>query len=254
MAQSEESSSRFWEFYALRYSVGAVLGALIIFLLVKKNNSLSELIFLKPGEPIDIIQVGIFLGLGLVYSYLSSAPILVLHAGRFLIPKQPRSIFSSSGTPTVAYFAFNLALSISFFFISPIPSEFKPWFSLVFFLASTILTGQIIIIFKCQSQRSKLFLFYKNLATNRSYAKGGIVDSYRHLREHGNAFGIVFLEIILALFMFASTMYMTLSNSAKPPGIFELSATLAVVLLIWITPAILVWFIGCIVEQEFVDS
>lgn len=48
MQQGEESSSRFWEFYALRYSVGAVLGAIILFFLVQKNKALSALISSNP--------------------------------------------------------------------------------------------------------------------------------------------------------------------------------------------------------------
>ncbi|WLG93591.1 hypothetical protein [Pseudomonas sp. FP198] len=252
MAQGEEHSSRFWEFYALRYSVGAILGALILFLLVQKNKSLSSLIFVKPGEPIDLIQVGVFLGLGLVYSYLSSAPILVFHAGRFLIPKKHERFFRPPEKSMILFLALNLILPLTFFFVSAMHLEFKIWFALVIFLASSIFSAQLIIIYKCHSQRSKLFLFYRNLAINRSYSKGGIIDSYRHLREHGNAFGIVFFEMVLALFMFAATMYS--STHKQPSDIFEPAIILLIIILAWIIPAMLVWLIGCIIEQEFVDS
>jgi hypothetical protein len=254
MTQAKEDSSRFWELYILRYSVGAVLGALILFFLVKHNTPLSNLIFVKPGEPIDIIQVGIFLAVGLLYSYLASAPILVFHAGRFLIPKQASSFFSRNGIWSAFYLIFNLTLPIVFFIFSSLDAAIKYWFSIVIFLASAIFTGQIIIIFKCQKQRSEQFIFYKKLAINRSYAKGGIVESYRHLREHGNAFLIIIFEMILGVIMFAATMYSSFFNVGKPPEIYEIAANLVTVLIGWITPAAIVWLIACYIEQEFIES
>lgn len=254
MAQVNEDSSRFWELYILRYSVGAVLGALILFFLVKQNTPLSSLIFVKPGEPIDLIQVGIFLAVGLLYSYLASAPILVFHAGRFLIPKQSSSFFSGGGVWTVIYLISNLFLPVIFFFFSSLDVAAKYWFSVVIFLASAIFTGQIIVIFKCQNRRSEQFLFYKKLAINRSYSKGGIVESYRHLREHGNAFLIIVFEIILGVIMFAVTMYSSFFSFGKSPEIYEVAANLVTVLIAWISPAAIVWLIACYIEQEFVES
>ncbi|WDG53697.1 hypothetical protein [Pseudomonas chlororaphis] len=254
MAQGEEGSFRFWEFYVLRYSVGAVLGGLILFFLVQQNKSLSSLIFVKPGEPIDLIQVGIFLGVGLVYSYLASAPILVFHAGRFLISRKPGRFFRVPDKLMIMYLGFNLVFPLAFLVGSSMRLELKIWFSLVIFLASSIMVAQFVVIYKCQAQRSRLFLFYKNLAINRSCSKGGIVDSYRHLREHGNAFGIVFFEMVLALFMFAATMYVSFAHPGSTSGVFEMATILAVVVLAWITPAALVWLVGCIIEREFVES
>ncbi|HEX8595699.1 MAG TPA: hypothetical protein VF682_20850 [Pseudomonas sp.] len=250
MAQNDEGAGRFWEFYALRYSVGAVLGALIIFLLVKQTPQLSDLIFIKKGESIDMIQVGVFLGIGLFYSYLASAPILVFHVGRFLIPRADDSFFNDSGWVWAIYLFASLLLPVLFAVFSPLDSGIRAWFSVIIFLASAVFFGQLLIIKKCHSQRKKLFLFYKNLSTNRAYATGGIVDSYRHLREHGNAFGIIFFEMMLAVFLFAAS-HGILAKRLEP---FEVAATFGAVILAWIMPATLVWLIGCIVEQEFVDS
>jgi hypothetical protein len=254
MTQTNEDSPRFWEIYILRYSVGAVLGALILFFLVKHNTPLSNLIFVKSGEPIDIIQVGIFLAVGLLYSYLASAPILVFHAGRFLIPKKSGSVFSNSGIWTIIFLLSNLAFPIAFFFLSSMDIAIKYFFSLVIYLASAIFTGQIIIIIRCQGQRAEQFIFYKNLAINRYYSKGGIVDSYRHLREHGNAFLIIIFEMILGVIMFAATMYSYFFNFEKNPDIYEIAANLVIVLIVWILPAAIIWLIACYIEQEFVES
>ncbi|TNB96168.1 hypothetical protein FHG55_11785 [Pseudomonas jessenii] len=253
MEQKEDVSSRFWEFYALRYSVGAVLGGLILFFLVQQNKPISSLVFVKSGEPIDLIQVGIFLAAGLVFSYLASAPILVLHAGRFLIQRSsvPARYPSKS---MVLFLLISMIVSVSFFFLSSMGVALKIWFSIVIFLAVSIIVGQFFIIVKCQRNSVELFRFYRKLALKRSRAKGGIVDSYRHLREHGNAFGIVLFQVILALFLFAATTYASYSNSMRTQSTLEVSVTLVVVLMVWILPATLVWLVGCIIEQEFVDS
>ncbi|WP_282349009.1 hypothetical protein [Pseudomonas sp. PS01301] len=254
MTQNDNDTSRFWEFYALRYSVGAVLGALTLFFLVKQNQALASLIFVKEGEPVDIIQVGIFLGIGLVYSYLASAPILVFHTGRFMIPKSPARFLRGGGLSIAVCLAISAVPAILFMVLSSLDIQLKLWFAMVIFIASTIILGQLTIIYKCQSRRSTLFEFYKDLSTKRSAATGGMVDSYRHLREHGNAFAIVFFDIILALIIFAATIYPSVTSQAGLSGNYQTISTLTVVLMLWITPASLVWLIGCIIEQELIDS
>ena len=254
MAQAEDTSARFWEFYALRYSVGAVLGALILFILIKQNKPLSSLIFIKDGEPIDIVQAGIFLSIGLVYSYISSAPILVFHAGRFLIPKVQGSLPSSSPRAMVLFLISSFIPATLFALFSSIELMPRLWLALLIFIASAVMIGQLQIVFKCHSKRTELFAFYEKLASQRAKAQGGIVDSYRHLREHGNAFGIVLFEIILALFIFAATIYTPLATPEHRPISYETASALICVLILWITPASLMWLIACMIERDFVDS
>jgi hypothetical protein len=128
------------------------------------------------------------------------------------------------------------------------------WFALLIIIASAVIFGQLLIVFRCCSKRAELFLFYKNLAAKRAAAQGGIVDSYRHLREHGNAFGIVFFEIMLALFIFAATIYTSFATPKHQPINYETASALICVLVCWITPASLMWLIACIIERDFVES
>jgi hypothetical protein len=253
MEQKEEASSRFWEFYALRYSVGAVLGGLILFFLVQQSQPISSLVFVKSGEPIDLIQVGIFLAAGLVFSYLASAPILVLHAGRFLIQRSTLG-FQRPGKSVVLFMVLTLIAPVAFLWLSTMSAPLRIWFAVVIFLAVAVVLGQFFIIFKCLLRSSDLYGFYEELANKRSNAKGGIVDSYRHLREHGNAFGIVFFQVVLALFVFAATMLSSYSNSFQSQSALEVAVILVVVVLTWILPAVLVWLIACMIEKEFVES
>lgn len=253
MARTEDSTIRFWEFYSLRHSIGTVFGALILFFLVKQNAPLAKLIFVKEGEPIDLIQVGIFLATGLVYSFIASAPILVFHTGRFLMPKTNTSVFSSKKTKA-KFLASILIFPVLFALSSSMPWIPRMWFTLICFLASAMTISQFMIVSKCSAQRSELFLFYQKLSQKRAAATGGIVDSYRHLREHGNAFSIVFLEILFAVMIFAATISSSISSPGYHPNDYETISNLIIVVVVWITPAAMTWLIGCMIEQGFVDS
>lgn len=253
MDQKDESSSRFWEFYALRYSVGAVLGGLILFLLVQQSQPISSLVFVKSGEPIDLIQVGIFLAAGLVFSYVASAPILVLHAGRFLIQRSTLRLQRPSKS-VVWFLGLTSIIPVAFLSLSAMSALLRIWFAVVIFLAVAVVLAQFFIIVKCLLRSSDLYAFYEKLADKRSSAKGGIVDSYRHLREHGNAFGILFFQVVLGLFLFAATMFSSYSNSFQSQSPLEVAVVLVLVVLTWILPAALVWLIACMIEKEFVES
>lgn len=106
----------------------------------------------------------------------------------------------------------------------------------------------VIIIFSVQIwyisyqlMRRDIFKFYKLLAYKRARQVGALqsyIESYRHLREHGNAFFIVFFELILGF------IYSTVSSVT----------TAFVYTLLWIIPACVVWFIGSYLEMKFKNN
>jgi hypothetical protein len=99
-----------------------------------------------------------------------------------------------------------------------------------------------------QKPSSTLYQFYKDLAGRRGTdqaKRGGIVDSYRHLREHGNALSIVLLEIVLG----ATLIQVSSAVDGGTDGT-KLSL-LAAVLAVWIAPGALVWLIGTLIELRF---
>lgn len=107
-----------------------------------------------------------------------------------------------------------------------------------------------------------MWAFYKKLDINRRVKDNReLIDSYRHLREHGNAFFVVLLELLLGL-----GLYMASKVSVIPPSVIsscaasdkscnsDISIALlqtVLLILIWIIPAAMVWAIGCILEAEF---
>jgi hypothetical protein len=83
--------------------------------------------------------------------------------------------------------------------------------------------------------------FYWKLATARAAeapSVSGYVESYRHLREHGNAFSILVLEFALAFVLYSSPKF--------------LFAVVAIVL--WISPSFYSWFIGSLLESKLAHS
>ncbi len=78
----------------------------------------------------------------------------------------------------------------------------------------------------------------KGLAAERAKRQDGtskydeFIESYKHLREHGNAFFILLMELVLALVLF----------SVEKTHIALLMA------LLWIAPACFVWFLGTYLE------
>lgn len=254
MAQAESDTSRWWEFYAVRYGMGAVVGALILFLLVREDARLQHVFFVKLDERLDIVQVTMLLGLGLVYCYVASAPFLVLHMGRYMMPRRPERKFSWPSKSMLQYLFSTLLVVVAFYWFVDVPTQMRMWFTLVFTCFSAAFLGQMFIVMKAYYGGGEMYSFYLRLANKRDKSKGGIVDSYRHLREHGNSFGIVFMEVMLAVVLFAVTALQEALGVEGRTSSFSVACTFTAVLLVWMFPAVLVWVVGHIFEREFVES
>lgn len=74
-----------------------------------------------------------------------------------------------------------------------------------------------------------------------------IVDSYKHMREHGNSAFIFALEITLATICYATIF------SLDENGFTEL-AILAAIFVLWSFPAVLVHFLGQHIERRYAKS
>jgi hypothetical protein len=98
LTKSNESSLRWWEFYVVRYAMGTVVGGIVFYLLCRATPHLNLLLFETipvagqvsntqslPSLQLDAARLTLLAAYGLVFCYVSSAPILVFHAGRFLL-------------------------------------------------------------------------------------------------------------------------------------------------------------------------
>ncbi|WP_339319349.1 hypothetical protein [Paenibacillus sp. FSL R10-2734] len=238
-------NNRWWEFYLVRYFVGTVFGTLIsLFLYSKKFSGFYDLnVSLKDFSNAHIIFFGL---IGLAYCYLASAPILVLHATRSSLFSKKSYFFPAllSGLAIIAALIFYFTLR-----------EKLNWIvlALIFSLQITIITLSLrkeTSNTTTSSNESNLFVFYRSLIGTRANAvlntsNGSPTtieaakiteykESYKHLREHGNAFTIVLMEFILAVILY----YM--DNIQQ----------VVISMIVWAIPSSFVWFIGTYLENK----
>src|ERR1700722_15477878 len=82
----ENPSSRWWEFFVVRYFLGDMFGGLGFFFCGGGAPPMAGLegLHLVPIK-LDKTQMTLLVTYGLVYCYIASASILVFHATRFLL-------------------------------------------------------------------------------------------------------------------------------------------------------------------------
>ena len=232
--------NKWWEYYAVRYFVGTVIGALIISFLNVDTCSpyVGKLTLGDNAKEVSFLGVGLVAALGFAFCYVASAPVLILHAFRAHIRV---STLKRKWASTAFLFIF--LLSIGWFLLQKL---FPPYIAAV---ASLIVGLQImLIVLALYTNFSVIELFYRELATARSAvlakkdqpvtAGGEYVTSYRHLREHGNAFAIVVLEGVLG-----ATLYYV-------PSIKYAICFVG----IWLLPATFAWVLGSVLESRFTSN
>jgi hypothetical protein len=247
--QENQSLSRWWEFYAVRYGMGSVVGALIFFFLCNTNPVLKPLLFGAETGKIDGTLLVLLIGYGLAYCYIASAPILVFHVGRFLldIGKTKKASYLRN-----ALFIFTLVGATAIFaYTRSASGSLLYFYSSVFALAFLVMCPQYLAITFTLFSSKELLVFYQKLANKRSASKGGIVDSYKHMREHGNSFLIVLLEIVLAVILFTAGNFEAFSTGAVSASKEIYVLPYIGIILVWILPAALVWLVGTLLERQF---
>ena len=242
-------NGRWWEYYTVRYLVGSIVEAVAILYLGKYSGSpfsehvqpLLDLLLLES----DYFPIAIALAvLGFAFCYIASSPILVFHACRAYIhcPKlrERWKKFSKVRQIVVVIVITVTAMAyIIFIYSNYLPLLTTILIFLVFFLQIALL------IFAWNDRFKTIKTFYENLAKKRAKSTNTreksfqkeYITSYRHLREHGNAMGIIVLEVILAYAL------------ANLPSI----SCAVVVLVLWMIPGVFAWIIGTELEFHFID-
>jgi hypothetical protein len=223
--------NRWWEFYLVRYLLGTMVGAIISYLLcvhfTKQVGIPFEMCsFLEKTTDLEkSANQFFFLGLGFVYCYVSSAPILIFHASRHS--------FKSKYLINVFYVLL-LLFCISLFFIK----ETNLYYSIIGLIF--ILIIQLFFIVKSLVSKNKRTIrmnkriTYKREELSKRKGRKIYIETYKHLREHGNAFFIVILEITLGLILY----------QIDSPEI------LIACLFLWILPGAYIWQFGNYLESH----
>lgn len=232
--------NRWWEYYALRYFVGTIVGAVIVaFLNLEPGSPFSGCIaILESWKESTFLGISLVAALGFVYCYIASFPVLTLHVVRAHLQ---RSVVETAPFSFIAALTLPVVVACLYF------NQYLPLFASVI-VAAVIGIQYGLIILAVLNKFSVIEQFYRNLSIVRAEAIPGkdksstpgfeYVISYRHLREHGNAFLIVLLEVVLAYALFHS-----------PSQMFAI-----VFLFLWLLPATAVWCLGIVLESRLVSN
>lgn len=254
----KKNTNRWWEFYFVRYALGTIVGIFILILLSKSFPGLIPLLdFPEKASPqspatctitstvdagcyvaftITFAQLTLYGIYGLVFCYISSAPILVFHGCRRFVRN-----------PITEKLSFT---NLAFLIIAIIPGTILFYYKYENIrISGVILSGISIfiilesyrLIFKSISKSKKIYIYLEKLSDKRKKEKTELMDSYKHLREHGNAFFIVLMEIMLAGCVF------TISSGFDNHK-YEL---ISLLFFIWILPAAMTWCLGTKLEMHF---
>ena len=258
------ANGRWWEFYFVRYAMGTIIGALAVTTLMHVdpalNRVLQRLMVGLDGSS-RFVVIG---GLGLVYCYISSVPILVFHAGRSLLPIDHRPIKQSrlrkiydDALPaifTVMVYAFSSTYIFGALHILSLPDIDKRIANFNFFAFVIIIMAPAGLAFSLIFFRKRAYRFYKQLAKARARQgdSGELITSYRHLREHGNSIFIVVLEAVFGLMMLSAYRVASSLQDVHPRLLYAPQFYLyGVIAAVWILPGVAIWIFATLIENEF---
>ena len=256
----QHDRNRWWENYLVRYFVPSICGMIIIFWLHQKAGlNLPEFI-LPSNENFNSTHLITWFLLGTLYCYLASYPILVFHATRVLDFEDgkgkillPNPYFITS----VVIISSLLAIWLNKVCYAVIP--------LLFFLGYQLFRLYCVYSLKKTKGFSRAYAYLYKLSQRRSIQEEpedidgeaedkitpslvqDMVDSYRHLREHGNTAFIILLEITLAPFFVLTIKLKENYPEFNLADFFFLSLMLS----IWIFPAALTHLLAQHLERSF---
>jgi hypothetical protein len=230
--------SRWWDHYYVRYFVGSVFAVPLMLVLSKAEavKSLGDL----TGED-KLLNATILGAAGLAFCYLASAPILLLHATRGRHAKVGHTVGrvdKKSKIYSIIIIAFAVAVGVWIACDRTSAMGIPAWLSFVPFTA--VVATQVARIWR--SPISAIVGFYQRLAVERAHdpkedlgrKRKEYIQSYRDMREHGNALLILVMEGVLT----------TALLQAANLGI------LLAMLVLWVMPAAFVWFVATALEAD----
>lgn len=239
MSEAKNSKSiSWWEFYLVRYLIGTIIGAIILYVLLSHfqksflleyKDVIKELLSIKEYSKILLLLAG-----GFALTYIASSPVLILHAIRLKFNQkqskrnEPKLITWVSG---FILFLLGILCASLFYYLFKV--------SLITGLISLIISIPFMLLLyywisEVGSKKIKIKdLYLENVKSREVFNPQSYIDSYRHLREHGNAFFILCLEILIGIALYSVS------------DLIEFLSVLS----IWIMPPVLIWFFANYLES-----
>lgn len=191
-SEHEQPNNRWWENYLARYLVGTGYGVICLLLVEGKHHLFSQnLSYFSLSESQDsALKWIVLLSAGFTSCYISSGILMFTHFTR-------GAVRSRSVNALLALSLNALALPLYYFEFTKGLGAIIPLLVLLFTQGGYYLWVRIF-------KDGGAFEYYKKLAEKRTLANRGYVESYRHLREHGNAYMIVLTQTIMFAYIEAS--------------------------------------------------
>ncbi|EOX4959891.1 hypothetical protein ACS83_00140 [Vibrio alginolyticus] len=232
-------SGNWWEFYFIRYFIGSIFGAFILLAVIFHPNSGMKNVMTDYLTVTDVklndISSSILIGLlflGTAFCYVASAPVLVTHTLRYRLTHS----WTLSGVLKRWTVIIGIFLALCYALWCAISPDILKFILLI--PATFFVYIQSLMLISCIKPSNRdIFKFYKHLAKDRANSaeyRKEYTESYRHLREHGNAFLILVCESALGMALFSC-------NSLDQ---------LVIVLFIWLMPVTPIWFIATYLESR----
>ncbi|WP_314925491.1 hypothetical protein [Aeromonas piscicola] len=240
----KQNQEQWWSFYLVRYAQGTVFGAIIVFFLFSQNIALKPLLFIPNyGNNFGISHL-ILLGIyGLAYCYISSAPILVLHAARALLFKEKRTNKTSKSCTVIILITLTGVAAILIYMVCDERIETYALFAALLYLF--IISMQFYALIKIKSNWTDIINYY-NVVTKARGCNAEYVESYRHIREHANSFMIIIFQLALAIPIHAFTY-----NLHDVESIIK---NIYFIFLLWVIPPACIWIFGQGLEYQLIKS
>jgi hypothetical protein len=230
--------SRWWDHYYVRYFVGSVF-AVPLMLALSKSEALKLLVDAIGNS--KLLNATVLGAAGLAFCYVASAPILLLHATRAHRSNANRARAQVGwGTSFFAIGTMALVIALGACIVHGVakPIENPTWLGFIPFLAVAITQGALIL----RTPKATIVEFYRHLAVERAHdpkqelgrKRREYIQSYRDMREHGNALLILVMEGVL-------TAALLQANNL---------AILLAMLVLWVMPAAFVWFVATDLEAH----
>ena len=266
--RSDGGAKRWWDDYLVRYFMPTIAGvAIVIWLGDIAGKDFQELLLLpKTTSKINTSTLILLLLYGNLFCYVASYPILSFHATRVLDFKGStwrRSCLDGYKATTVLslavllisfcfpigwryYLAFLLTIAFSGIQLRRICKGLKPKF--VFQGLRKDVSPVYDYAYAVAKRRSFLEETTSEDLTNDKRRnmqwRGELMETYRHLREHGNSGFIFLLELTLA-----GLIYCILVNNAHSES--RQLSEIGILLALWAFPAVYVHLVAQHLERSF---
>jgi hypothetical protein len=230
---AQRQDTRWWENYLVRYIVATVVGSGAVLWFCNTSPLLSEKhVFdvVHISESPQYAQLIELIVLGFAFCYIASAPILVLHALRSELRQFALGGLVRRLIDCVAFALLGLAIaSLGIWIIGSHRAYDAIILAVVLSLQLVPLVHAVLNGFETVTR------FASELARARADQSSFVteyVQSYRHMREHGNAFSIIILEVALTYLLVRAATY----------------KEAVIITVLWVAPGALAWFVATSLE------